>query len=88
MIHPTAIIESGAQLHVSVQVGAYSIINAQVSIDEGSIIGPHVVINGRTTIGKFNKIYQFASIGESPQDKKYQGEDTALTIGNANVFRE
>jgi len=88
MIHPTAIIEAGAKLHPTVQVGPYSIIGAQVTIDEGTVIGPHVVINGRTSIGKFNRFYQFTSIGEASQDKKYLGEDTALVIGDHNVFRE
>lgn len=88
MIHPTAIIESGAKLHPSVIVGPYSIIGAQVSIDEGTEVGPHVVITGHTQIGKFNKFYQFSSIGEASQDKKYQGEATRLVIGDQNIFRE
>lgn len=88
MIHPTAIIEAGAKLHASVKVGPYSIIGAQVSIDENTIVGPHVVLTGRTSIGKNNQFFQFSSIGEASQDKKYQGEDTALVIGDNNVFRE
>ena len=88
MIHATAIIEPGAKLHSSVSVGAYSVIGAQVVIDEGTIVGPHVVITGRTRIGKFNHFFQFSSIGEASQDKKYQDEDTALIIGDNNVFRE
>ncbi len=88
MIHPTAIIDSNAQLHESVEVGAYSIIGAQVTIDEETSIGPHVVIQGDTTIGKRNRIFQFSSIGEIPQDKKYKGEKTKLVIGDDNLIRE
>ena len=88
MIHPTAIIESGAELADGVAIGAYSIIGAHVKIDKGTWIGPHVVIQGHTDIGKDNKIYQFSSIGEVPQDKKYNGEATQLIIGDRNVIRE
>lgn len=88
MIHPTAIIEPGAQLHESVQVGPYSIIGPQVKIGEGTIVGPHVVITGNTQIGRFNRIYQFASVGEAPQDKKYKDEPTRLIMGDHNVVRE
>ncbi|MCK5811205.1 MAG: acyl-ACP--UDP-N-acetylglucosamine O-acyltransferase [Cocleimonas sp.] len=88
MIHPTAIIEPGAELADGVEIGAYSIIGANVKIDKGTWIGPHVVIQGHTHIGKDNKIYQFSSIGEVPQDKKYNGEATRLIIGDRNVIRE
>ena len=88
LIHPTAIIEPGAKLADGVSIGAYSIIGAQVKIDQGTWIGPHVVIQGHTHIGKDNKIYQFSSIGEVPQDKKYKGEATQLIIGDRNVIRE
>lgn len=88
LIHPTAIIESGAKLAKDVSVGAYSIIGKNVKIDSGTWIGPHVVIQGHTRIGKNNKIYQFSSIGEIPQDKKYNGEDTQLIIGDRNIIRE
>ena len=88
MIHPTAIIEPGAELADGVSVGPYSIVGANVKIGEGTWIGPHVVIQGHTTIGKDNKIYQFSSIGEVPQDKKYKGEATQLIIGDRNVIRE
>jgi UDP-N-acetylglucosamine acyltransferase len=88
LIHPTAIIESGAELADGVSIGAYSIIGANVKIDKGTWIGPHVVIQGHTKIGKDNKIYQFSSIGEVPQDKKYNGEATQLIIGDRNVIRE
>ncbi|MGI9317145.1 MAG: acyl-ACP--UDP-N-acetylglucosamine O-acyltransferase [bacterium] len=87
-IHETAIISSDAKLHESVTVGAYSIIEGDVSIGADTVVGPHCVIKGRTTIGERNRIYQFCSVGEDPQDKKYAGEDTSLVIGNDNTFRE
>jgi UDP-N-acetylglucosamine acyltransferase len=88
MIHSTAIIEDGARLGNDVSVGAYSIIGPEVELGEGCWIGPHVVVTGRTRIGAGTRIYQFASIGEAPQDKKYAGEDTALEIGANNAIRE
>lgn len=88
MIHDTAIIDPGARLADDVSVGAYTIIGANVEIDSGTEIGPHVVINGPTKIGRENKIYQFASIGEAPQDKKYAGQPTRLEIGDQNIIRE
>ena len=87
-IHPTAIVEPGAQLDDGVSVGAYSIVRAQVRIGAGTTIGPHCVIEGRTTIGRDNRIFQFNSIGAVPQDKKYAGEDTELVIGDRNLIRE
>jgi UDP-N-acetylglucosamine acyltransferase len=87
-IHPTAVIESGAKLHESVQVGPYSIVGAHVEIGEGSEVGPHVVISGHTTIGKFNKFHAFCSIGGEPQDISYKGEPTKVQIGDHNTFRE
>ena len=88
MIHPTAIINSKANLDSSVKVGPYSIIDADVSIGAGSVIGNHVTITGNTTIGKNNYIYHYSSIGESPQDKKYNQEKTFLEIGDNNTIRE
>jgi len=88
MIHKTAIIDPSANIAVDVSIGAYSIIGANVEIDSNCEIGPHVVINGPTKIGKGNKIYQFSSIGEDPQDKKYAGEATLLEIGDNNLIRE
>lgn len=88
MIHSTAIIEDGARLGSNVSVGAYSIIGAGVEIGDDCEIGPHVVITGRTRIGPGNRIFQFASIGEAPQDKKYAGEPTSLEIGANNTIRE
>ena len=88
MIHPTAIVNSKANLDSSVKVGPYSIIDADVSIGAGSVIGNHVTITGNTTIGKNNQIYHYSSIGESPQDKKYNQEKTFLEIGHNNTIRE
>ena len=88
MIDSTAIVDPSAKVSKNVSVGAYTVIGKDVEIGEGTWIGPHVVINGPTRIGKDNKIYQFASIGEVPQDKKYGGEDTWLEIGDRNVIRE
>jgi UDP-N-acetylglucosamine acyltransferase len=87
-IHSTAIVDSKAQLASDVEIGAYSIIGPDVKIDSGTRVGPHVVINGHTTIGQNNQIFQFSSLGEVPQDKKYQNEPTQLEIGNNNTIRE
>src|SRR5487761_1955356 len=87
-IHPTAIVEPGAELDASVSVGAYSIVREHVRIAAGTTIGPHCVIEGRTTIGRDNRIFQFNSIGAVPQDKKYAGEATELVIGDRNLIRE
>ena len=88
MIHPSAIIEDGARLADDVEVGAFSIIGSQVEIGPGCRVGPHVVVTGRTSIGSNNRIFQFASIGDEPQDKKYAGEDSELIIGDGNTIRE
>lgn len=88
MIDPRAVIDPTAELDSSVSVGAYSIIGANVQIGAGTEIAPHVIIKGHTRIGKDNKIYQFSSLGEDPQDKKYQGEVTYLEIGDRNEIRE
>ena len=87
-IHPTAIIDPTARLGAGVSVGPYSVIGADVEIGDNSWIGPHVVINGPTTIGCDNKIFQFASLGDAPQDLKYAGEPTRLEIGDRNTIRE
>lgn len=87
-IHPTAIIEPGAQLGSGVKVGPYSIIGSNVAIGENTIVGSHCVIDGHTTIGSDNNFYRYCSIGGMPQDKKYNGEPTKLTIGNGNTVRE
>jgi UDP-N-acetylglucosamine acyltransferase len=87
-IHPTAVIEPGAQLGEGVQIGPYSVIGPDVRIGDGNVIGPHVVIEGCTTIGARNRIYQFASIGAAPQDERYHGQPTQLVIGDDNIIRE
>ena len=87
-IHPTAIVHPGARLGRGVDVGPYSIVGEHVEIGEGTVIGPHVVISGHTLIGRENRIFQFCSIGEQPQDKKYAGEPTRLEIGDRNTIRE
>jgi len=87
-IHATAIVDASAELDSSVEVGAYSIIGANVKIDAGTRIAGHVMINGPTTIGKNNHIFQYSSLGEAPQDKKYNGEPTSLEIGDNNTIRE
>ena len=87
-IHPSAIIDPKAELDSSVEVGAYSVIGAGVKVDENTKIGSHVVLKGPTTIGKNNQIFQFSSLGEAPQDKKYAGEPTKLEIGDNNTIRE
>ncbi len=88
MIHSTAIVSSAAELAEDVEVGPYSIIGDDVQIGAGTEIGSHVVIKGTTEIGKNNRIFQFSSIGEDPQDKKYDGEKTRLVIGDGNTIRE
>jgi UDP-N-acetylglucosamine acyltransferase len=88
-IHPTAIIDSAAQLHESVEVGPYSVIGPGVTVGEGTRIGPHVVLKGPMTIGCDNRIFQFASIGEVSQDLTARdGDDTRVEIGNGNLIRE
>jgi UDP-N-acetylglucosamine acyltransferase len=88
LIHTTAIIDPGAELAADVSIGPYTVIGPDVVVGAGSVIGPHVVINGPTRLGRDNRIYQFASIGEAPQDKKYAGEPTRLEIGDRNTIRE
>src|ERR1035437_9524922 len=88
MIHPSAIIHPEAKLGAGVSVGPYSIIGEHVEIGDNTSVGPHVVISGHTRIGRDNQIFQFSSIGEVPQDKKYAGEPTRLEIGDRNTIRE
>jgi UDP-N-acetylglucosamine acyltransferase len=88
LIHSTAIIHPGAQLGNDVIIGPYAIIGEHVVIGDGSSVGAHTVISGHTTIGRDNRIFQFNSLGEIPQDKKYAGEPTRLEIGDHNVVRE
>jgi UDP-N-acetylglucosamine acyltransferase len=88
MIHATAIVHPDAKIGAHVEVGPYAVIGEHVEIGDNTWVGPHVVINGRTRIGRDNRIYQFASLGEVPQDKKYAGEPTRLEIGDRNTIRE
>ena len=88
MIHPTAIVDPGARIGANVAIGPYSIIGPDVEIGDNTEIGPHVVIKGHTRIGRDNRIFQFCSLGEIPQDKKYAGEPTRLEIGERNTIRE
>ncbi|HEX6136192.1 MAG TPA: acyl-ACP--UDP-N-acetylglucosamine O-acyltransferase [Casimicrobiaceae bacterium] len=87
-VHPSALVDAGARIADDVEIGAYTIVGAGVTIGAGTRIGPHAVITGRTTIGARNRIFQFASIGEIPQDRKYGGEPTSTTLGDDNVIRE
>jgi UDP-N-acetylglucosamine acyltransferase len=88
LIHPTAIIDPSAELAEGVSVGPYSVIGADVVVGADTFIGPHVVLKGPTRIGKQNRIFQFASVGEDTQDMKYRGELTRLEIGDRNTIRE
>lgn len=88
MIHKTAIIDPKAKIASNVKIGAYSVIGPDVEVNENTIIHSHVSISGQTIIGKENKIYPFASIGNDPQDLKYNGEKTKLIIGDNNKIRE
>jgi len=88
LIHATAIISDSAKVADDVEIGPYTIVGDNVEIGSGTRIDSHVVINGPTIIGSDNHIYQFASIGDDPQDKKYRGERTRLLIGNRNTIRE
>ncbi len=88
MIHASAIVDPDAKLGTDVNIGAYSVIGAQVEIGDGTRIGPHVVVEGPTRLGRNNHVYQFASIGADPQDKKFHGEQSQLVIGDDNTIRE
>jgi UDP-N-acetylglucosamine acyltransferase len=87
-IHPTAIVDPGAELDASVVVGPYAVIGPRVRIGGGTTVGPHCVIEGRTTIGVDNRLFQFSSIGALPQDMAHTGEITELVIGDRNTIRE
>lgn len=87
-VHPTAIVSKRASLAGGVAVGPYSVIGDDVEVGAGTRIASHVVIEGPTSIGADNRIYQFASVGDDPQDKKYAGESTRLVIGDRNTIRE
>lgn len=87
-IHPTALIDPSAELEADVEVGPYSIVGPGTRLGRATVLGPHVVVAARTRMGACNRIFQFASIGEIAQDRKYGGEPTTTTIGDDNVFRE
>jgi UDP-N-acetylglucosamine acyltransferase len=87
-VHATALVHPGARLGAGVQVDAFSIIGEHVTVGEGTWIGPHVVIEGHTQLGRDNRVFQFASVGAPPQDKKYAGEPTRVEIGDRNTLRE
>jgi UDP-N-acetylglucosamine acyltransferase len=88
MIHPTAIVDEGAEIHESVEIGPYCIVGPHVKIGAGTTVGPHAVLDGRTEIGENNRIFHHASIGAVPQHAKYRGEPTRLVIGSENIIRE
>ena len=87
-IHPQALVDSKAELAEDVQVGPFAIIGPEVKIGAGTVVGPHAILKGPTTVGMRNRIFQFASVGEDCQDKKYRGERTELVIGDDNIIRE
>ncbi|RJX71711.1 acyl-ACP--UDP-N-acetylglucosamine O-acyltransferase [Vibrio sinensis] len=87
-IHPSAVVEDGAKIGANVTVGPFTYITANVEIGDGTEVMSHVVIKGHTVIGKDNRIFPFAIIGEENQDKKYGGEDTTVVVGDRNVIRE
>jgi len=88
MIHETAIIAQGAEIDSDVTIGPYAVIGEHVKIGSGTTVGPHAVIEGRTEIGRDNHIFQFASVGAIPQDLKFHGEESSLSIGDRNKIRE
>lgn len=88
MIHPTALVSDTAVVADDAEIGPYTVIGDHVEIGRGTRVDSHVVINGPTVIGKDNHIYQFASVGDDPQDKKYRDEPTRLVIGDRNTIRE
>ena len=87
-VHPTAVVEGGAELADTVKIGPFCIVGPKVVVAADVVLEAHVVIAGRTTVGSGTKISPFASIGTSPQDLKYSGEDSELVIGASNVIRE
>ena len=87
-IHPTAVVDAGAEIDPAADIGPYAVIGPHVRIGADTWVGPHAVVTGRTTVGRENRIFQFASVGEVPQDKKYAGEESELVIGDGNTIRE
>lgn len=88
VIHPSAIVADGAKVAAGVKIGAYAVIGENVSLGEGTQVNAHAVVDGYTTIGKNNVIFQFASVGSVPQDLKYRGEASRLEVGDNNIIRE
>lgn len=88
MIDPRAVVDPSAEVDSSASVGAYAVIGADVRIGADTYVAPHAMVQGPSVIGARNKIFQFASLGDAPQDKKYAGEPTRLEVGDDNVFRE
>jgi UDP-N-acetylglucosamine acyltransferase len=88
LIDPRAVVAPDAKIAEGVEIGPFAVIGSGVAIGAGTRIGPHAVINGPTTLGRDNQVFQFASIGDAPQDRKYAGEPTRLEVGDRNVFRE
>jgi UDP-N-acetylglucosamine acyltransferase len=87
-IDPSARVARGAELADDVRVGAYAVVGPHVRVGRGSSIGPHAVVDGHTTLGERNRIFSFASVGAPPQDRKYGGEPSTLTLGDGNIVRE
>ena len=87
-IHPTAVLEPGAQVDPSCEIGPYAVVGREVKAGPGCTIGAHAVISGHTSLGRENRVFPFAHLGGVPQDLKYRGEPTRLTIGDRNTFRE
>jgi UDP-N-acetylglucosamine acyltransferase len=86
--HSSAIVAAGAKIAAGVEIGPFTVVGPDVTVGEGSVIGAHVVLAGRTTLGRNNRVFSFASIGDIPQDRKYTGDPTRTVIGNENVIRE
>jgi UDP-N-acetylglucosamine acyltransferase len=87
-IHPTAIVDSAAEIADDVEIGPYAVVGSEVRLGAGTTVGAHAVVEGRTTLGARNRLFQFAAVGAIPQDLKYRGEPSTLTIGDDNVVRE
>jgi UDP-N-acetylglucosamine acyltransferase len=87
-IHPTAVVEPGAQVDASCEIGPYAVVGANVKLGARTVVAAHGIVTGHTTLGEGNRVFPHAVIGEAPQDLKYRGEPTALVIGDRNTFRE
>ena len=88
MIHPTAIIDPGAELGNDVTVGPFAVIGPKVTIGDGTTVGSHAVIESHVRMGKGNRIHSFASVGAIPQDLKFRGEESWVEMGDGNIIRE